>query len=239
MSLTYLANQTMRDAIAAKVFDPSLVPFRNPLVRRACRVVLGWAARGVDPQNPHTYELGVHPRTERWQESTFAPLAHPDVTRHWVVEVARIVVPKGDVGQLRSIEQVVYDIDGNYYPTSSDYWGSPYSVLSEVDDLRWWFQLESFEGTQPPRFNATAVAPLTRAILPGYPYPELATIRGTWYAAQNSRTEVKMIIPGQKMLRMYMYSPPQTIYRWVAGGRLRATTQTTYCREAAYNARIN
>lgn len=238
MTLVYLANRVLRDAINANVIDPTLTPFRNPFIRRACRVVHGWAAGGVDPQNPGTYDLGVHPRTERWQESAFAPIERPDVARHWVVEVARIVVPTGDVGQLRSIEQVVYDIDGNYYPTNRDYWGSPYSVIAEVNDLRWWLQLETFDGVQPERFNEIAVAPLTRAILPGYPYPELATIRGTWYAAQNAQADVKMVIPGQKMLRLYMYSPPQTIFRWVAGGRLRATTQTTYCREAAYNARI-
>lgn len=231
--------RVLRDALKTGLLDLTLYPYNDPYVIKAMANVANRDQVPLaDPVNPNTFELLNHPRSERWQEHYFDPIAHPDfATNYWLIELARFVVPKGQIGFVRTLEQVVYDFEGDYYPTNSAYWGSPYSVVADVANLRWYCQLDYYDGIWPVRFNFASVNPLTRGNLPGQPYTELSEIDGLWYGAQSPNTEVKLLVPGHRMLRFFMLSPPTTNFQWIATGRLRGTTQITYCVEAAQNAR--
>lgn len=238
-TLTEEASQVLRDAVADQVVDTVLAPFDGYTIPRS---MFEWVVnqQGADPQNPNTFDLLQHPKSRRYQESILSAAEQPDMAEYWAVELARIVVPKGQIGFLTSIEQVLNDVDGNYYPTNVIYWGSPNYQLTDVDNCRWYLKLDYFDGLVPPRFNLTQAAPvMTSARLPGWGYTELAEIPGIWYPAHNANSsKLKLIIPGQRMLRFYFLTPPTNTYRWQASGRLRGYTQSTFSREAGANARM-
>jgi len=232
-------SQLLREAIQAGLIEVELYPGPDTYEYKAMELFKARDPSIFDPSNPKTFELAAHPASQRAQEHYFPPTLQPDMTFYWGVELARICVPKGEIGLVQSIEQVLYDDQGDYYPTASAYWGSPYSVNTDVRNVIWYLQLEYFDGIQPARFNLPTAAPITRASLPGYPYPELPTIQGLWYAAQSPLSKTKLIVPGNRMLRFFAIVPPTVNYRWYATGRLRAYTQITYSAEAAANARLS
>lgn len=232
-------SKVMRAAAEKGLIEVELFPGADTYEHKAMMAIRRKDPSIYKPLDPKTFELAAESATQRAQEHYFHPTLQPDMAWHWGVELARIVVPKGEIGLLTSIEQVFYDLHGAYYPTSSAYWGAPYSVDSDVSGIIWYLQLEYFAGLQPPRFNVTTIAPITRASLPGYPYPELPEIRGLWYAAQSPLSKTKLIIPGNRMLRFFAIVPPTNNYRWFMSGRLRAYTQITYCPEAAANSRLS
>lgn len=192
----------------------------------------------ADVINPNEENLFEHPKSRRLQETVFAPLDQPDQAEFWAVELSRIVVPEGQVGFLDSIEQVLLDSTGDYYPTNAAYWGSPYFVDAEVAACRWYLTIDFFDGLQPLRYNTSGTTLPTISQLPGFPYPDLNTIDGIWYPAHSAASSgLKLIIPGQRMLRFFFVTPPTVNYTWRAAGRLRAFTQSTYSCDSASNAR--
>lgn len=186
--------------------------------------------------NPESYELWTHAKTQRWQESHLDPIVHPVLTNYWAIELAQFSVPDGHIGWVKYIEQVVTDLSGSYYPTNSTFWGSPYYVDPDVDNLRWYFTLSPFYGTLPARFNLVSAAPIPVHSLPGAPYTELPIIDALWYPA-HKRSELKLIVPGRYVLRFFMISPPLVTYQWVVSGKLSGYTQSTYQNCAVSNSR--
>jgi hypothetical protein len=226
------ARRLLNGAIYQRVVDAALFQLADPVVERAMKRA---GAHEDERGKPETYQLLETPKTLRWREQVFVPTVHNPQNEYVIAELARIAVPQGSVGHLQGIDQVLYDVDGNYFPTNSEYWGSPYFAFDEVDDCKWWLTLSNFYGGWPARFfdNRTTAFDITDC--PGYPYSELHEIRGLWYPAGN-KERVKMVIPGAKMLRFFVQVPPQTVYNWKMAGRLRASLQSTYHDVSAFNA---
>jgi len=234
-TLTEESAIAMRNAVQNGVIDTVLYPFGNPFVT----ALLGWVKGEVhEPQNPQTFEAWQNPKSQRWQESVFDPIEQGSITEYWAAELARFTVPKGSVGFVRFLDQVLYDVAGNYYPTNQFYWGSPYFVIPDVANCRWFLTLDYFDGTLPPRFTFSDTAPFGGEILPGRPYEDLHLIPALWYPAHGPRDMLKLIVPGNRMLRLYFFSPPTDVYHWVAAGRLAGYVQSTYNPEATLNARM-
>lgn len=238
-SLSELSADVLRDAARDGIIDTVLTG-SYPLSVTPEFLAYAQSQRAIEYQDPNTFEPLEHPKSTRYQESVFSAALHQTVTDYWAVELARIVVPKGSVGFLTGIDQVLNDVDGNYYPSNQEYWGSPTFVISDVDNCRWYLTMESFYGPQPARFNLSLTVPIPPEALPGMPYPELFAIPGLWYPAHNGAGSPKfeLIIPGAKMVRFFFSTPPTTFYQWQVSGRLRGYTQTTYSREAKGNARM-
>jgi hypothetical protein len=235
-TLTEEASIAMRNAVRAGVIDTVLQPFGDPMIA----ALLNWvdSPQATDPQNPHTAELWQSPQSQRWQESVLGVVEQPDTENWFAGEIARFVVPKGHVGFVRVLDQVLNDVQGNYYPSNREYWGSPHFVIADVDDCRWYLTLDYFDGLQPPPYIYASAVPFLSDILPGEPYPDLHEIPGLWYPAHGPRDALKLICPGNRMLRLFFYTPPTTVYRWQALGRLAGYVQSTYNRDAETNARI-
>lgn len=228
-------SRVLRAAIRDNVVDTDIHPFGDAFVTN----LMGYTRdrRGAHLQNPNEFEPWQHPKSQRWQESSFAAATHATTTEHFAVEVARFLVPKGSVGFVRYIEQVLNDANGNYYPTNQEYWGSPQFVLSDVDNCRWYLKLDYFDGATPAiPFTLSTAAAFSAASLPGAPYSDLPIIDATWYPANNDK-EIKLIVPGQRMLRFFFYSPPTTLYQWQVRGKLSGWVQSSYSCSAARNAR--
>jgi len=221
------------------IVDVRITPFNDDVFPFELFVDLPEAyARGVG--DSQAYELSTDAKSRRWRESNFEPLTQPNMAQWWAVELARIVVPFGEVGFVESCEQVLYDVDGNYFPTNSVYWGSPFFADSDVDDCRWYLTIDNISHAGDARFNRTSVAAFDSTVLPGSPYPDKYEIAGIWYPAHNSSANhLKWIVPHEKVLRFFFFTPPTAIWQWRAAGRLRAYTQSTFSPEAAANARRN
>jgi hypothetical protein len=187
-----------------------------------------------------TPDLYVEAKSRKIQESMLTPVLHvtPTTTR-MVCEVARIIVPQGHIGFLQNIEQTLHDAAGNYYATSNQYWGSPYSVDPDVAGCRWYLTTQHFDSFDGAQFNNQALAAFDPyRDLPGSPYSEKFEINGIWYPAHAPTSKIdNWLIPQQTVLRLFFYTPPTSNFQWVAGGRLRAVTQSTFSEEAAHNAR--
>ena len=232
----------MKNAVQNGVINTVLSPFGNPFVA----ALLDHADRGraLDAQNPNTFEAFEHPKSQRWQDSSLEPvqqLLNPDPQApnpFFMAELARFAVPKGQVGFIRKIEQVINDVDGAVFPTNQTYWGSPVFGVPDIDNCRWYLTLDFFAGILPPRFRFDSLTPFLPSILPGRPYPDMFEIPALWYPANSAQPELKLIVPGNRILRLFFYTPFTTFYRWQVRGRLAGFTQSTYCMEATENARI-
>lgn len=228
----------LHTAIVDGIVDVRLGPFDDdnfpiglfPLLR-------GWHDQGLPSKE--SPELYTDRRSRSFKESVLSRQTHTDIDEHWAIELARIIVPYGDIGFLECIEQVLADVDGSYYPTSSEFWGNPYSQLSDINNCRWYLKVQpvdTFDGQRINFQSATVIDPYQD--LPGAPYAEKFEIDGIWYPAHCGQSRnLKMIIPQDTVLRFYMITPPTILYQWVAAGRLRAFTQSTFSPEAAQNAR--
>lgn len=221
------------------IVDSDLVPFDPPSIPPEM-FAFAESQRSTYEKNPHEFNLLNHPKSRRFQESSFDVVTQPDVAEYWAVELARIIVPQGSIGFLETLEQVLNDSIGSYYPTNQDYWGSPHFVISDVDNCRWFLTIDYYDGLQPARFEISGATPIDGARLPGMPYSELFEINGLWYpAGSQAANNMRLIVPEQHMLRFFFVTPPTATYTWQVRGRLRAYTQTTYCKEAANNARLD
>lgn len=161
-------------------------------------------------------------------------------TNNHLIELARIVVPEGNVGHINSVEQYMADSDGRFYASASEYWGMPYNETVNINDIIWFFRVDSYDGSWLPQFYATAlVMPNPRGLLPGAPWFDLPEFNGLWYPA-NLRKEFSGTIPSGKQLRFFAYVPPEalTVYSWRLSGRLTARVQSELCKEAQYNTRV-
>jgi hypothetical protein len=233
-TLTDDSVQVMRNAVKSGIVDTVLYPFGDPFVPS----LMTWAeSQHIEGASPQTFEAHENPHSQRWQESIYPGIAMAQSDQYWALEIARFMVPMGSVGYVRFLDQVLNDAAGNIFPSNQFYWGSPTFVHPDVDNCRWYLTLDFFDGTQPGRFQLTSAAPFTSSSLPGMPYPDLHEIPGLWYPAHAPRDMLKLIVPGNRMLRFFFFTPPVTNYRWVGSGRLAGYTQSTYNREATENAR--
>ena len=228
------AAQAMRNAVKNGVVDTVLYPFGDPFVPS----LMGWAeAQNVAQQDPQTFEALENPHSQRWQENVLPSVIQQAQDVYTVGELARFTVPKGSVGFVRFLDQVLNDLDGNMYPTNQFYWGSPVFKIPDVMQCRWYLTLDYFDGTVPPQFTFSDPLPFTSSVLPGVPYPDLHEIPGLWYPAHAPRDMMKLIVPGGQMLRFFFWSGPTTEFWWEATGRLAGYTQSTYNDQATNNAR--
>jgi len=230
------SSEILSGMIERGIVDPVLSPFDERLITLG---FLGWFSTLWDSsryrKEPKQRELWTSSQSRRFQTSHLPTEQCPDIRYPWAIEVARFAVPEGEIGFIKHIEQIVNDVDGNYYPTNVQYWGSPRFVVADVDDIRWYLTLSYFSGTFPPRFNVNA-ATVTPNALPGQPYPDLCEIDSLWYPAHNN-VELNLIIPGGYCLRMFCITPICTTFTWEIGGRLSGWTQSTWSGEALNNAR--
>lgn len=231
---------TMRHAVQNGVIDTVLSPFKN----RHVSALMDWADRNraLEPQDPNTFEAFEHPKSQRWQDSSFSPALQelnpdPGPNPFFMAELAQFAVPKGQVGFVRVLEQVLRDYDGLVYPSNQEYWGSPIFEVPDIDNCRWYLTLDFFAGILPARFIYTSAAPFTPDILPGAPYSDMFEIPCLWYPAGSAQQDLKLIVPGNRVLRFFFFCQPTSLYRWHVRGRLAGYTQSTYCSEAAQNAR--
>lgn len=245
-TLARLSADVLRFAVAGGIVDSpidhilaGIIP-ANQLEEVPAKMFDYVTGSPADLTNPNQENLWEHPKSRRLQEVVFPPLDQPLQVENWAVELARIVVPEGQIGFLASLEQVLFDFAGDYYPTNQTYWGSPYFVDAEVAACRWYLTLDYFDGLQPARHNVSGPTLATISELPGWAYPELNTIDGIWYPAHSPAShDLKLIIPGQRMLRFFFVTPPTVNYTWRAAGRMRAFNQSTYSKDASANARMN
>lgn len=234
-SLVQEGSIALDHAVKNGVVDTAIYPFANPIITG----LLKYAGdrRGLHRQDPNTFEPYEHPKSTAWQESSFEPKNHAPQTQFFCTELARFVVPRGQVGFINSIEQSVMDVNGSYYPTNQEYWGSPVSMLTDVNNIRWWLRLDYYNGSAPAApYVFTSATAFSSEAAPGLPYPDMATIDALWYPS-HLRKPVKLIIPGMRMLRFFYFSPPTTTYQWKVRGRLTGYTQSTYSLESAVNSR--
>lgn len=219
------------------IFDTPLAPFdeRDDRIKYASWFSKLWKIKR-DKGNWQTYELWPAPQSHRWLENHLTPATHDPITDYWAIELARFFVPDGNIGYVTRIEQVVNDSDGSYYPSNVSYWGSPQFVDPDVDNLRWYLTLSYYGGTQPPRHNVTSTVPIPVHSLPGAPYPDLNELDGIWYPAHNCKN-LNLLIPGARVLRFFLITPPTTNYTWQVSGKLSGYTQSTYQTAAVHNSR--
>lgn len=233
-TLTEESAIAMRNAVKNGVIDTVLYPFGNPFV--SALLYRAQKERPLHRQDPQNFETFENPKSQRWQESVFDPI--PQGPSFFAVELARFTVPKGQIGYVRFLDQVLVDSTGSYYPTNQEYWGSPHFVIPDVDNCRWYLTLDYFDGLLPPRFLLTSATIFGSDSLPGAPYPDLHEVPNMWYPAHAPRDNMKLIVPGNRMLRFFFYSPVTVTYNWLAQGRLAGFTQSTYNQEATENARL-
>jgi len=186
--------------------------------------------------NEQTYELWQAPQSARWQESHLTAQTCVPSDEYWAVELAQFAVPEGQIGFVRYLEQVVTDTSGSYYPTNVVYWGSPHFVITDVANLRWYLTLSYFDGQLPARHVFNGAAAIPAHSLPGQPYTDLFEIDGPWYPAHNNK-RLKLPVPGGRVLRFFLITPPTTHYQWIVEGKLSGYTQSTYQLTAMRNAR--
>jgi len=234
MTLDQEATLALRAAVQNGVVDTIMHPFSAPLTGALLAYIS--KAQKEHRQDPNAFEAYQHPRSTSFQSNSLAAFVPPS-DAYQALEVARFVVPKGQVGYIEYIEQDVSDEDGSYYPTNQAYWGSPTSTLADVDGIRWWLKLDFYDGLEPARFARADNIPFGSELAPGMPYSEMHEIDALWYPAHLSK-KLKLIVPGQRMLRLYYYSPPLITYTWKIRARLSGYTQSTYCPEAIANARF-
>lgn len=149
-------------------------------------------------------------------------------------ELAQIAVPERSVAFLENIEQYVADSAGLFYASESSFWGKPYNeTIAELDNIRWFFRVQQFNGTLPARYN---VASNDESLLPGAPWSELPSFSGIWYPATKQNAISATIAP-KTILRMFVSIPAAVNYDWRIAGRLTARIQSSKCQEAQTNAR--
>jgi len=188
--------------------------------------------------NETHYELYSAAKTRQHQESALPPVTNPDETQAFAVELARIAVPEGHIGFVTNISQVVYDEQGDVYPSGAAFWGSPYSIDAEIASCRWFFTIEYFDGVLPPRFQVNSLNPITFADLPGTPWREMPTIDAMWYPAHNvAGQNLKLLVPTARILRFFFSCQTTGNYNFTAAGKLSGFTQTVLSDDSAENAR--
>jgi hypothetical protein len=236
ITLNQESSIALRHAILNGVVDTDLSAYPNQFM---VNLLSKWAPKQVRDRSrdPNTFEPFENSQSLRWQEDILSAATHSTVTEYFAVELARFTVPKGQTGFLKHIDQVLNDVEGSYYPSNVAYWGSPTFVIPDVDNCRWYITIDFFDGQLPGRFTLSSATPFGSEVLPGEPYPDLYEIPGLWYPAHCNRT-LKLIVPGARMLRLFFYTPPTTVYQWQCSGRLAGYTQSTYSDFTTNNARI-
>ena len=171
---------------------------------------------------------------------TFERSATLTAPNNYVLELARVCVPDGQIAHLTGIEQYLAEPNGRLYASSCQFWGMPYNETVPLADIVWFLRLEDYYGLQAPQFLVTAaVLPDPRPILPGMPWPDLPEFSGLWYPAHN-KNGFRGTIPSGKALRFLVYVPASALvpYDWRVAGRLTARLQAELSNEACINTRI-
>lgn len=230
-------SQVLRDAVAAGVLYPSL-----PVFDKIDLKVFDWCSDNFKSQEFWQGDPQFAPQTQRYVEHNYPRTIQPlvnGVTQYWLVELARIPVPRGSVGYLRSIEQFLDDFGGGFYPTAAENWGLPYQADVDLSPTRWFLRLDNFDGQQPARINrSSAVYFDPEVAMRGQAFYDLAEIRELWYMPHGGNNVLNSVIPGGSLLRFFFYSPYTITWRWRVMGRLRAFVQSAHCQESQYNQRI-
>lgn len=221
---------TLNAVVKAGVYDPSLTVFN-----RIDSNVFKYATENFEKHAyPANKDLLYDARSQRYVESNFA-VYKADPEDYLLLELARISVPRGSVGYLKTVEQFCADFDQGFYPTAAQFLGIPFQDISDLDSLRWYLRLEQFNGRQPARLVKSSSTPINvESDLPGYPYVELSEIVGLWHFP-HIRQQLSCIIPGAYLLRFFVYSPPTHTFTFSFSGRLTANVQSALSSSAVFN----
>lgn len=231
-------NMDLEDAtVLRSAFNQGIV---QPVIGAVDWKVFDWALRNYRELAYNNKDLYPEPQTQRYMEDVQSWVG-VDQANSSVVELARLAVPVGSVGFLKSIEQFINDSDSDFYPTSSELWGLPFQNEPELEACTWFLRLQPYTGIMPARINQTIAAPITdfEPYLPGRPFEDLPHFTDIWYPPHCASKMPNIVIPGGFVLRFFFTSPPAVKFRWRVAGRLRGIYQSATCAEARHNARIS
>lgn len=169
-------------------------------------------------KNASLEKLASSPFALRWCEHTFGPYAHLGLSVS--VELARVVVPAGNIGILKRLNQVVSGW------ALAD-WGQPWTANATIDAIQWRLQLTRADDLGGRWINASPV-------LPGEPFSDLPLINGLWYLPQAAQADLNANIRGGAALRFFAILPVTQVEITI-GGRLCAVQQAEYSSAAAQN----
>lgn len=207
MSIPKEADQVLRDAMQADVFDPQLEAIQHWENSDASllRPLMAACTEQWEQNNINSPWLGQQaswqlPTTRRYSQSRQAPstpLVQPDAALDWLVELARFPVPYGSIGILKSFEQ--YLAQGETTWTETGHWGNPYPSSVSV---RWFLRLSPLSKTAAPWVNASGLSAIPD-YLPGVAYDDFPESRGLWFPASSSASSnIHLPVPGDRVLRV-------------------------------------
>lgn len=189
---------------------------------------------------------GVSPKSIRFRETSRGRKIHPSTQTpyvRWLVELARFVVPFGQLGVVKGFEQYLAQrADGQnpaFVYTQNSRWGIPgpwhTGLSNEITDAgTWHFRLRGLSRTSPPWWES-----LGSGYLPDLPYTDYAHETALWWPAGSASSQnTHLIVPGGHMLRLFFETPVQSVRLEVAA-KLKGYVQSDRTPEAACNVRTN
>lgn len=176
------------------------------------------------------------PTTRRYIQSktpSVVPSVQTDPAQNWMIEIARLPVPYGSVGILKSFEQ--YVSQGDNVLTGSENWGNPFP--SSVS-IRWFLRLSSLSKVGGSWINSSGGSAISD-YLPGTPYDDLPQSDGVWFPASSSASSnIHLPIPGGQVLRLIcLVGSSETAVR--IAGKLAGTVQVEMNKDAQFVVRTS
>lgn len=170
----------------------------------------------------------VNPLTQNYWEHTFDLQAHPGGVNPWLIELARVVVPEGYVGVLKSFEQVVEHeaIETPVHYSESGNWGRPFLIRDANVSLTWYFRLEHWTGFEPPQVNTVNPAPRD---WPGVPHFEQPQMRDIWFPASSPASQnIHMTIGSGYLMRVLCLVELTAAYDLSISAKIRGFKMSAY-----------
>jgi hypothetical protein len=192
--------------------------------------VIDSVKHGLPNKNTSLSETWTNPKTARFYEHSFRGYQQAENMQSARVELARWVVPYGQLGIVKRID--TYMFDGTTVPPT--YPPSPWSALPDFYDVRWILRLEPFVGTVQAQLVDSPIS----SALQGWPHPDIPQIEDYWYSPNepNNAIGLSIIVPQAHQLRLYAQIPNTTTHRISVIGRLRGYRQRTDSAPSAINA---
>lgn len=207
MSWLTEANEVLRRAIKAQIFDPRPVVIQRMSICKGG--VLSALMRTMDAQvqqlpvvspwlqKQSSWQL---PATRRYVQSRFPPTTpsvQPNPAQNWMAELARYPVPYGSIGIIKSLEQ--YVSQGFQLHSTSANWGNPFSLGIPIS---WYLRLSPYARLNDAWVNVSGAGAVPN-LLPGFAYDDLSRTDDIWFPASScSTTNVHLVIPGGYYLRV-------------------------------------
>lgn len=161
----------------------------------------------------------------------------------WASEVARFVVPAGNIGVVKGFEQYLASIDEQGSATiysRNDRWGVPgpwHAGGSAITgQFAWHFRTRSLSAVRPPWYDAYGPAV---QLLPDQQYSDFPRADDLWWPAGSAASQnIHLLVPSGTMLRVFFVIPEQDVLTEVAA-YLKGYIQSNLSPEMAHNVRTN